>query len=187
MKLVRTFRVVVALGIVAVLAVACSEGGNAPQAEETVLLSVVPRGGATGVDPNAPVVLEFSHPVMLGMEEFADVHEGGVNGALVPGTWSWGADYTTLTFTPEAPLKPQTQYVVHVGGGMRDGDGQYVNCGEYGLGLGGQWMTEQMAQGGHHGTGGGMMGGGMGGTGVGTGWMHPTNGSYGMAFFFTTA
>ena len=68
---------------------------------------------------------------------------------------SWSGDRTRLTFTPSQPLKSQTQYVIHVGGGMQD----------------------------QHGHG---MGGGHGG-GMGAGCVHPTNGSYGMVFYFTTA
>lgn len=187
MRFASTFSRLAVLGLVLTAAVACSDNGTSPNADETVLLSVVPQGGATGVDPNAPVVMEFSHPMMQGMEEYADVHEGDVDGPLVPGSWSWNDDLTTLTFTPDMPLKPQTRYVIHVGGGLQDEEGQYVNCGQYGLGLGGQWMTEQMAQGGHHGYGGGgMMGGGGMGGGMGGGWSNPTTGTYGMIFMFTT-
>ena len=167
----------------------CEDDAMAPVEEETALLSVLPQGGATGVDPTGPVVIEFSHPMMSGMEEYADVHEGDVEGPLVEGSWSWNDDFTTLTFTPSAPLKSQTLYVIHIGGGMTDENGQHINYGMFGTGMGGQWMTQQMHQGGQHGSGSGQggMGGGMGGTGMGAGWTHPGNGSYGMVFSFTTA
>lgn len=180
----------VAMGGLVLLATACEEDSLTPVAEETALLSVIPQGGATGVDPTGPLVIEFSHPMMPGMEEFADVHEGDVEGPLVEGSWSWNDAFTTLTFTPTAHLKSQTRYVIHVGGGMTDQNGQHINYGTHGTGMGGQWMTQQMHQGGQHGYGGGHqggMGGGMGGTGMGEGWTHPTNGSYGMIFVFTTA
>ena len=67
----------------------CGDDTTAPQIEETALLSVIPQGGATGVDPNGPLVIEFSHPMHQGMEEYADVHEGDVEGPLVEGSWSW--------------------------------------------------------------------------------------------------
>jgi hypothetical protein len=180
------------LGIFGMLVVfsGCEDNGTAPVEGETALLSVVPKGGAMGVDPNGPVVIEFSHAMMQGMEEFADVHEGEAEGPLVEGSWSWNDDFTQLTFTPAAPLKSQTQYVIHIGGGMTDQNGRHINYGTHGTGMGGQWMTQQMHQGGQHGYGGGHqggMGGGMGGTGMGEGWTHPTNGSYGMIFVFTTA
>ena len=160
-----------------VAAVGCEDDATTPQMEETALLSVIPQGGTTGVDPNGPFVLEFTHSMQSGMEEYADVHEGDVEGPLVAGSWSWNTEFTKLTFTPVAPLKKLTQYVVHIGGGMVDEDGNPINYGLHGLGMGGQWMTQQMHQGGQHGY----------GTGQGEGWTHPTNGSYGMVFIFTTA
>jgi hypothetical protein len=182
------FRAVLATTVLAVplLGVACDDEPTEPEVQDAALFSVIPAGNATGVDPSGPVVIEFTHTMMLGMEEYADVHEGDVEGPLVPGTWSWNEDRTKLTFTPEALLKPQTQYVIHVGGGMQDQNGQHINYGQHGMGMGGQWMTQQMHQGGHHGY--GMGHGGMGGgTGMGEGWVHPTNGGYGMIFTFTTA
>jgi hypothetical protein len=76
---------------------------------------------------------------------------------------------------------------------MQDQDGHPINYEEHGFHMGGQWMTQQMHQGGQHGYGMGQGGmGGMGGMGGGTGmmgegWIHPTNGGYGMIFTFTTA
>ncbi|MGW8267442.1 MAG: Ig-like domain-containing protein, partial [Longimicrobiales bacterium] len=86
MRLERLERVAL-VGMMLILAVGCSDGGTEPGTEETVLLSLIPQGGATGVDPNAPVVIRFSHPMMQGMEEYVDVHEGAVEGPLVPGAW----------------------------------------------------------------------------------------------------
>jgi hypothetical protein len=171
----------------AVLTAGCEDDSTSPAVEESALLSIIPQGGTTGVDPNGPVVIEFTHPMQQGMEEYADVHEGDVEGPLVEGSWSWNAEFTKLTFTPFAPLKSQTQYVVHIGGGMMDEGGNPINYGQHGLGMGGHWMTQEMHQGGQHGYGGGMGGGMGGGTGMGSGWTHPTNGSYGMVFTFTTA
>ncbi len=140
------------------------------------IVSVVPSGGATGVDPNAPIVVTFDHPMQSGMEQYAALHEGDATGPVVPGTWTWSDDRTALTFTPEQPLKAQTLYTLHLGGGMRAMDGGYVDYGTCVAQHSGQWATQQMM-------GGGMMGdGGM----MGSGWRHP-NGTYGMVFTFTTA
>jgi hypothetical protein len=168
---------------------ACEGDSTEPVVEESALLSVIPAGGAVGVDINLPITIQFSHSMMQGMEEYADVHEGEVEGPLVNGTWSWNATFTELTFTPDAPLMPQTQYVIHIGGGMRDEEGRHIDYEQHGFGMGGEWMTEQMHQGGQHGygTGHGGMGGMGGGTGMGQGWIHPGNGGYGMIFTFTTA
>jgi hypothetical protein len=155
----------------AVLAlVACHENPAAPDLTARVV-SIVPDGGATGVDPQAPVVITFDHPMRAGMEQYAALHEGDVTGPIVPGTRTWSADRTVLTFVPMQPFKALTQYTVHLGGGMRAADGGYV---DYGLCVeqhGGQWANQNM-----------MSGGGM----MGNGWRHP-NGSYGMVFSFTTA
>ena len=143
------------LGLVVALvlgATACEDNDTTspPTTEETALLSVIPQGGTTGVDPNGPLTIVFSHAMQAGMEDYADVHEGDVEGPLVEGSWSWNGDLTELTFAPAVPLKSLTQYVIHVGGGMLDEDGNPINYGQHGFGMGGQWMTQQMHQGGQH-------------------------------------
>ncbi len=141
------------------------------------VVSVVPSGGAVGVDPSGPIVVTFSHPMRSGMEQYVALHYGDVNGPIVAGTWVWSADWSTLTFTPAQSLQAQTQYTLHLGGGMRATDGGFVDYGPCVGQYGGQWATQEMMGGG-----GRMMGGGM----MGTGWRHP-NGTYGMVFSFTTA
>jgi len=115
----------------------------------------------------------------VGMEAYAELHEGSVTGPVVEGAWTLSEDRMVLTFAPTQALKPSTTYVIHLGGGMMDELGNHVNLGQHGLGMGGQWATQTMMTGGM----------GMGGNGhmTGTGWAHPTNGSFGMIFSFTTA
>ncbi len=187
MRGLRQVGLVAVLGLVAVTA--CGEDEMVAPEPDAALLAVFPQGGSSGVDPTGPIVIEFTHVMMEGMEEYADVHEGGLEGPLVAGAWSWNGDRTKLTFTPSQPLKSQTQYVIHIGGGMQDHLGQHINYEQHGSQMGGQWMTEQMYQGGQHGHGMGGQGGMEGGhgDGMGTGWVHPTNGSYGMVFYFRTA
>ena len=153
----------------------CNEDPTGPLLSARVV-SIVPSGGATGVDPNAPIVVTFDHAIRPGMEQFAALHQGDVRGPLVAGSWTWSEDRMTLTFTPAQPLAAQTEYTLHLGGGMRAADGGYVDYGPCAAEYDGQWATEQMM-------GGGMMGGG---SMMGSGWRHP-NGSYGMVFTFTTA
>ncbi len=63
----------------------------------------------------ATVVISSDHPIALGMEEFAVLHEGSLTGPEVDGLWVLSEDRTELTFTPAEELKPETMYVIHVG------------------------------------------------------------------------
>lgn len=170
--------VMLALGLASTLLVAsaCSEDAIAPGSDApAVLLSVQPSPGSTDVTVGSSLVVTFDHAIAIGMQEYAELHEGDVNGPEVSGTWLVSVDRTTLTFTPGEPLKPATTYVIHIGGGMMDDHGNVVDLEEHGLAMGGQWATES------------MMGGGHAGQHMGDGWRHPVNGSYGMVFVFTTA
>lgn len=153
-------------------AAACADEPAAP-VPTTSIVSLEPSGGATGVDPGAPIVIVFSRPMPSAMEQYVVLHEGALDGPVVPMTCAWTPDQTVLTCTPLQPLAPATRHTLHLGGGMHDWMGgglDYEQCiGRYG----GQWAT------------GGMMG--MGDpTRMGPGWRH-ANGSYGMVFGFTTA
>jgi hypothetical protein len=170
----KTISTLLAVGLLGGLA-ACATDSVTDFPETTELLSVVPVGGATGVDPNQPITVEFTHPVGWGMEQYVALHEGDVSGPIVPGTWTWSENRTVLTFAPDEPLRPQTQYTLHVGGGLTDADGNIVSC-QQGESWGGQWVTSGMM---------GGMGSGSGGM-MGAGWQHQ-NGTYGMGFVFTTA
>jgi hypothetical protein len=166
----------------ALLATAACSDDTDPIAPDdvTALLSVQPAGGSVDVSVGTTVVVTFDHAVAVGMEAYAALHEGSVTGAEVAGAWSRSADGTALTFTPDAPLKPATTYVVHLGGGMMDENGGMLDLAMHGeQHMGGQWATQSMM--------GGSMGMGGMGSHMGTGWQHPTNGSYGMIFTFTTA
>lgn len=163
-------------------AAACGASGTGPvdaDAGATALSSVLPRGGATDVELDAPVEVRFDHPMMPGMEAYALLHREGLTGPIVDGEWRFSEDRTALTFHPTHPLEPQTGYTIHLGGGMMDADGRPVEWETHGPGMGGSWATEGMM-------GPGMgMGGAVGARHMGAGWSH-ANGSYGMAFGFTT-
>jgi len=172
------------LGLLAATACSTSDEALGPTSgAATVLEHVEPEGGTTGVDPSAAVVLEFSHAMNPTMSAYAAVHEGDLQGPTVVGAWSWSDDHTVLTFRADESLAPGTTYVIHVGGGMTDMDGDHVSLGEHGSHMGGEWATGSMMGSGHAG---GMMGGDGSGH-MGDGWEHPSNGSYGMVFRFTTA
>ena len=157
----------------AILGVAGCGGSDLTDPEENlpVIASVFPAAQTTGVDPGAPIVIRFSHPMMAGMERFVDLHAGGTaSGPTVAGVWTWSSDRTELTFTHPEPLHQATHYTIHLGGGMRDQRNRELDHSACG------------AQGGVN-AGAGMMGGH---SMMGDGWRH-SNGGYGMLFSFTTA
>jgi Bacterial Ig-like domain len=173
----RNSRLVLPLSL-AVSALACSSTtGPTGGADVPALLAVVPAEGATAIDPTAPIVLTFNHPMGTGMEQFMDLHVGDINGPTVPMTATWSSDRTVLTIRPNQQLAHATTYVIHLGGDLMDGDGHaldYASCQK----LGGQRLqASQMGQGSQHGS---M------GSGMGNGWRN-ADGSYGMVFTFTTS
>lgn len=160
-------------------AIAASPSADTPaNPASAVVLSVVPANNATNVSPAAPIMLTFNHSMMTGMEFLVLLHEGSVSGPQVAGSAVWSADRHTLTFTPAAPLKLKTSYVLHLSPNLEDIDGQPINFGWCAQYLGGQAPPTGWTMG-------GMMGnGGM----MGSGWQ-PGSGmwGYGMIFTFTTA
>jgi len=107
---------------------------------------------------------------------YVSLHEGDVTGPTVPCAAIWSTGHDTLTLTPSTSLKPATQYTLHVGGGMKDADGNVIDMSQHGGMMGGRWATTSMM-------GGGMMGGQ---AEMGSGWQG-ANGNYGMVFTFTTS
>lgn len=162
---------------------ACSEGPVTPGTDDALMLSVQPSGGSVGVGVGSEVVVTFDHALGAGMEAYVALHEGSLQGPVVEGTWEMSSERTALTFKPKAPLRRATTYVIHLGGGMSAANGHRVNLGVHGMAMGGQWATGSMMGGMSGGMGMGSVGAGM----MGSGWKHPSNGSYGMAFTFTTA
>ena len=172
---------------VAVVAVGC--GGNDGRSMMTgpgtvgqgkgapTFMSLTPQGGATGVSTATTMSLRFGAAMGDGMEQYVDLHLGDLAGPVVPMSCGWSSDRTTLLCTPQALLAPGAAYVLHLGGGMMTLASQPLDYGQYGLTMGGQWITGGMMGGSHAGGAWGMMG---------PGWRN-SNGSYGMAFSFTTA
>jgi hypothetical protein len=156
---------------------ACSEDGATAPSEETVLESVTPAAGATGVELSAPVAVRFSGPIASGMEEYVDLHQGGIDGPIVPMTCTPSADRIAMTCTPDQPLRTRTTYTIHMGAGMMDGSGRPIETEAHGMAMGGQPVTGQMMGGMHGGQSTGMMG---------PGWGHRADGHLGMAFAFET-
>lgn len=157
---------------------ACSDDNitDPPGGDTTALVAVIPQGGSTNVDVGSIVDMEFDGSMQDGMEMYAAMHNGDVTGPEVAGTWTWSQNHTHLEFTPTQDLMPDTEYTIHMGGGMTDAGGHLIDMETNGPGMGGDWAT------------GGMMnpGGGGGHPHTGDGWQH-TNGSFGMLFSFSTA
>ncbi len=151
---------------------ACSDSTSPPTA---ALTAVSPAPAATAVATSTTITLTFDHPMMAGMEQYIDLHQGGVTGPTVPMNCAWSPDQTTLTCTPSNPLAPGTQHTIHLGGGMTDDHGGMTDLDQWTT-MGGQWCTAGMIGGTHDGHPTGMMGGG---------WRHGSY--YGMLFTFTTA
>jgi len=122
--------------------------------------------------------VRFSNPMGNGMEQYVDLHQGGIDGPVVPMSCEPSDDRTTVTCTPGPPLQSAATYTIHVGAGMTDQDGRPVEIEEHALGMGGQPVTAEMMGGMHGGQSTGMMG---------PGWEHPGDGHLGMAFAFETA
>lgn len=175
------------LSLAVAMLAACGGGGSdrsggmmtgpGPMGGSSTLMSVTPAGGAVGVSASASMVMTFGAAMAPGMEQYVDLHVGYLSGPTVPMSCGWSADRLTLTCAPLGALAPHTTYVLHLGGGMMSQAGQYADYAQRGPGMGGQWVA------------GGMMGSTHGGSPwsmMGNGWRDP-NGSYGMAFAFTTA
>jgi len=158
-------------GIAVVALGACSDSSSPATA---TLTAVSPVPGASSVATSPTITLTFGQPMMSGMEQYMDLHQGGITGTTVPMNCSWSPDQTTLTCAPTGPLSAGTQYTIHVGAGMTDGQGHMMDMDNWTT-MGGQWATSGMMGGTHAGQAIGMMG---------AGWKHGTH--YGMLFTFTT-
>lgn len=159
-------------GIAALTLSACSDSNGPATA---TLTTVSPTPAATAVATSTTVTLTFGQPMMAGMEQYVDLHQGGIGGPAVPMSCGWSPDATTLTCTPTNPLAAGTQFTIHVGAGMTDAQNHLMDMNDWTT-MGGQWATSGMMGGTHAGQPVGMMG---------AGWKH--GGYYGMLFTFTTA
>ena len=139
------------------------------------LLSVVPLGGATNVSRTGPMMMQFDEAMGMGMEQYIDLHHGTIVDATRPMSCTWSVDRKTVTCTPNTPMDPQAQYVLHMGGGMKGADSMMANMANA-TQMGGQAVT----------TGGmGSMHAGQSMSMMGTGWK-ASDGSYGTMFPFRT-
>lgn len=176
-------RMAVVLLLAALASTGCNGSTAPPRAPlaDVAVSSVLPRGGATGVDPAAPITIGFNHSMMPGMELLVLLHEGSVTGPAVAGTSTWSADRTLLTFTPSQTLKSNTSYVLHLSPNLKASSGQTINFASCAQLIGGQAVPGGMMNG-------GMMDGNAGqGMMSGPGWQAGSGmWGYGMILTFTT-
>lgn len=177
-EVMRAGMLVASLAVIA----ACGSDGTGPSslpppvAATTELLSVMPSGGSTGVSTTGNLVMTFDHPMMVGAEQYLDLHRGDASGPLEPIGCTWSSDRLSVACQPAQRLQHNAQYTFHAGGGMMDAHDHPIDIGVHGAQMGGQWLMP------------GMMGGmhaAMPMGGMGAGWK-AANGSYGMVFTFTT-
>jgi len=165
------------------LTIGCSSSSTAPtDPSSTVapaLLSVTPQGGAVNVSRTGPMVMTFDGAMGMGMEQDVDLHHGTIADATRPMTCTWSADRKTVTCTPNTPMDAQTQYTLHMGGGMKGADSMMANMSKA-TQMGGQAVKATGGMGSM-----GDMHAGQSMSMMGSGWK-ASDGSYGMMFSFRT-
>jgi hypothetical protein len=162
-------------GLTAIIVVALSACSDSTSPATATLTAVSPAPAAIAVPPATTITLTFGQAMMAGMEQYMDLHQGGIADPTVPMACAWNPDRTMLTCTPTTPLAGGTEYTIHVGAGMTDAQGGMMNMDDWTT-MGGQWATSGMMGGTHAGQPVGMMG---------PGWKQGTY--FGMLFTFTTA
>jgi hypothetical protein len=162
-------------GLAAILVAALGACSDSTAPATATLTAVSPVPAAAGVATSTTITMTFGQPMMAGMEQYMDLHQGGISGPTVPMGCAWSPDQTTLTCTPMNPLATGTQYTIHIGAGMTDDQHHMMDMDQWTT-MGGQWATSGMMGGSHAGQPIGMMG---------AGWKHGSH--YGMLFTFTTA
>ncbi|MBN1566115.1 MAG: Ig-like domain-containing protein, partial [Anaerolineae bacterium] len=86
------------------------------------ILNVSPWNGETGVRLEAAVSVQFSQPMDPAStgEAFMLLH----NGAQVAGSITWSDDGRWLTFTPDANLQIEAQYLINIAASARSASGE---------------------------------------------------------------
>ena len=186
----RSTYTVTTLAVAATMVAAgCGSDTSAPDGStvpSTAVLSVVPEGGTTEVDPNGPFSFTFNGAMMPGMERYVDLHRGDVTGPVHPISCAWSHDRATLTCTPATPLDPATWYMLHLGGGVRGSNGTPVHMDPGTCGC--AWVEPPRQRDGRGPGEGHMWGENHGGEPwpmMDFGWRH-SNGAYGMVIPFRT-
>lgn len=92
------------------------------------LVSVSPEDKTKFASLQQKVVLAFNQPMDTAMVE-SKVRVTGPNNTPVPGTFSWNAERSTLTFTPAGALLYRTSYTIEVPAGLKGAGGGETRTG----------------------------------------------------------
>lgn len=163
--------------VIALAAAAACGNESVTPSLTTSLLEVTPQAGATEVARDGAIIVRFSGPMGMGMENYVDLHRGTIDGPTVPMSCSWSVDRSTLTCTPSVPLEERMEYTLHMGSGVLDANGDQVMMEQPGMGMGGRVITSGMMGGMHSGQPTTMMG---------PGW-RDADGHLGLMFDFMTS
>jgi hypothetical protein len=136
-----------AVAVVTLLALACSDDATEPRLASTALMSVTPVDGAVEVGTSPTIEVRFDHPLMAGANALTALQLGDCPGPVVMGIWSLSSDGRVLRFEPTEPLEPGMRYTIHVGGGITDVSGNQADLEMHGPSLGGMWVTQAMVMG----------------------------------------
>ena len=86
------------------------------------VLRVWPSQGATGIKLDEPVRITFSQPMDRASTEAA--FRLTTSGEPVAGSFTWSSDGSTMTFTPDAPLKQEATYSLELAPSARAASGE---------------------------------------------------------------
>lgn len=101
------------------------------------ILSVSPTNLGTGVALDTPIVIRFNQAMDTASTEASFVLRSQVSGDSVPGSFSWNAEQTVMTYTPDERLNLETTYNVLMYNDALSANG----AGQLSIGLDDQFTT----------------------------------------------
>ena len=104
-------------GAIMVTMAGCGSGSGTSLPVPAVV-STVPADGASGVHLGAVISATFNQQMNLSTVNGSTFVLSDPSGALVPGAVAYNSANFTATFTPGAPLAPNTKYMVGISSGV---------------------------------------------------------------------
>lgn len=120
-------------GFLALLLSSCASPVATPGTTQLVNIEVAGSGA------DAEVRLTFSAPVSPGLPAYAELHEGTIRGRLVPVRITLSDERTVLRLA--GPIRHEDQYVLHLGGAVRDAAGDRIDLETHFAHLGLRWVS----------------------------------------------